>query len=138
MRLELTSRSSYAVRAVIAVARAQASGRAIVPAPEVASAMSIPPRFLPQVMSDLVRAGILTARIGRGGGYQLARPADQIAVLDIVEASEGDRRGVRCILRGTACGVGQVCDVHELFVGAQSALRERLAGATVADVLGSS
>jgi len=135
MRLELTSRSSYAIRAVIAIARAEAAGRPLVATPEIASAMSIPARFLPQVMGDLVRAGIVSARLGRGGGYRLARPPVEIPLLDIIEASEGETRGLRCILRGTACGQNGTCDVHALFVGAQEALLERLSGASVADVV---
>lgn len=134
MRLELTSRSSYAIRAVIAVARAD--GDAPVPVSRIAAEMGIPPRFLPQVMGDLVKAGLVSAQVGRTGGYRLGRPANTIGMLEIIEASEGDTRRLRCVLRGTACGLTKPCDVHAVFEAAQNALRERLAAATVADALG--
>ena len=50
--------------------------------------MVIPERFLPRVMADLVGAGLVIGRRGRTGGYRLARPAEQITLLDIISAAE--------------------------------------------------
>jgi Rrf2 family protein len=139
MRLELTSRSSYAIRAVIAIARAQrgepSGSPRPVPMSHIAEEMAIPPRFLPQVMGDLVRAGFVTAQVGRRGGYIMARRPEELPLLEVIEASEGDTRGLRCVLRGVACGVDGTCEVHGLFEQARSALRDRLQAATIADVL---
>ena len=139
MRLELTSRSSYAIRSVIAIARAErgepSGASRPVPMSRIADEMAIPVRFLPQVMGDLVRAGIVTAQVGRGGGYSMARLPADLPLLTVIEASEGDTRGLRCVLRGVACGANGTCEVHAVFDGARSALRDRLQGATIADIL---
>jgi Rrf2 family iron-sulfur cluster assembly transcriptional regulator len=138
MRLELTSRSSYAIRAVLAIARAERDELPValpVPMSRIADEMAIPRRFLPQVMGDLVRAGIVTARVGRGGGYALARSPGRLSILEVIEASEGDTRRVRCVLRGAACGAAEMCEVHEVVDEAQRALRDRLQRATLADLL---
>ncbi len=50
--------------------------------------MDIPGRFLPQVMADLVAAGLVEGRTGRTGGYRLARPAAAISLLDVIAAVE--------------------------------------------------
>jgi Rrf2 family protein len=136
MRLELTHRGAYAIRAVLTLARAD--GAHVVPARTIARRMDIPVRFLPQVLGDLSRAGIVEARLGRAGGYRLARDPGAISVLDIIEATEGDARRQTCVLTGQQCGGTDPCDVHPVFAEAQVAILDRLAGTTVADVLTSS
>lgn len=131
MRLELTRRSDYAIRAMIALAR---SGSPRLAAPHIAADMSIPVHFLPQVMSDLVAAGLVLAQPGRGGGYRLARPAAEVSVLDIVVATEGDTRRRTCVLRGAPCDVGRTCHVHDVFSRAQEALLAELAAARLSDL----
>lgn len=134
VRLELTRRGSYAIRAVLTLSRAERDD--VVPARRIAHEMHIPERFLPQVLGDLNRAGIVEARLGRAGGYRLARAARSISLLDIIEASEGDTRRQSCVLTGQPCGEAtQPCDVHEMFCAAQEAILERLASTSIADIL---
>ncbi len=135
--MELTHRGSYAIRAVLALARAE--GGDVVPARRIAKEMAIPVRFLPQVLGDLSRAGIVEARLGRAGGYRLSRPASAISMLDIIEAAEGDARRQTCVLSGKPCGQGsEPCDVHAMFFDAQEAILERLASTSVAEVVAGS
>jgi Rrf2 family protein len=96
--------------------------------------MDIPVLFLARVMSTLVRAGLVEATTGRRGGYCLARPAGAIAVLEIIEAAEGDARRRDCVLRGAPCGVGETCDAHEVFAAAREALIEVLQTASLEDL----
>jgi Rrf2 family protein len=133
MRLELTHRGSYAIRAVLTLARADADE--VVPARRIAKEMDIPVRFLPQVLGDLNRAGIVEARLGRAGGYRLSKPAADISLLDIIEAAEGDARRQTCVLSGKPCGGAEPCDVHEMFFDAQEAILRRLDGVSVAEVV---
>jgi Rrf2 family protein len=133
MRLELTRRGDYAVRAMLALASVD-GGTAPLSARRIAEQMAIPERFLPHVLRDLVRAGLVEARTGRTGGYRLARPADAIALLDVVEAAEGEAEPARCVLRGGPCRPDGRCAVHDVFAGAREAVRARLADTTLADV----
>jgi len=129
MRLELTRRGDYAMRAMLHLARTDEDA---VSATAIARSTQIPARFVGQVMGDLVRAGLVDARIGRRGGYWLARPAVDINLLEIVEAVEGDTRRKTCVLRDAACSREGACDVHEVFAAAQDALISRLSGSTLA------
>ncbi len=83
--------------------------------------MGIPARFLPQVMADLGRAGLVRAEPGRNGGHRLGRPAVDIDLLEIIEAVEGDSRRRTCVLRGGPCNAFGQCDVHAVFSAAQEA-----------------
>ena len=145
MRLELTRRGDYAVRAMLALARRSApalagrgpaSGNGLLSARRIADAMGIPVRFLPQVLSDLARAGLVEAMPGRAGGYRLTRPATAISLLEVIEAVEGDSRRQTCVLRGGPCGTDGHCDVHDVFFQGQEALRSYFARSMLADLAG--
>lgn len=130
MRLELTRRGDYAIRAVIALGRVDTGE--VMSAPRLAALTGIPPRFVAQVMAEIVRAGIAEARVGRSGGYRLARDAATITLLEVVEAVEGDPRRRVCVLRDSPCLRDGSCDVHSVFAAAQDALLLELAQATIA------
>ena len=132
MRLELTRRADYAVRAMLELARADAG---LVSGPAIAAAASIPRRFVAQVMGDLVGAGLAEARTGRSGGYRLSRPAERISILEVVEAVEGDARRRTCVLRAAPCLRDGACEVHAIFSAAQDALLDRLGAASLASVV---
>jgi Rrf2 family iron-sulfur cluster assembly transcriptional regulator len=132
MRLELTKRGDYAVRAMLALARGASNG--LLSARRIADAMSIPVRFLPQVLADLQRADLVEAMPGRSGGYRLARDASAISLLDVIEAVEGDTRRRSCVLRGGPCGTDGSCDVHDVFFAGQEALRSTFAASTLAEL----
>ena len=85
MRLELTRRGDYAVRAMLTLAR---PGAGQMTAAALAEATAIPSSYVPQVMGDLVRAGLVANRRGRTGGYALAAPPAEITLLAVVEAVE--------------------------------------------------
>jgi Rrf2 family protein len=132
VRLELTRRGDYAIRAMLALAEADETVWLSVP--RVSAAMTIPERFLPRVMADLVEAGLVVARRGRTGGYRLARPPVAISLLDIIDAAEPDPDPRTCVLRGGPCGVDGRCSVHDAFGDAREAMLRRLGATTLADV----
>jgi Rrf2 family protein len=132
MRLELTKRGDYAVRAMLALARAP-EGR-LLSVRRIAEDMTIPVRFLPQVMGDLVAAGLVEATTGRAGGYRIARPPAAVTILDVVEAVEGDSRRRSCVLRGGPCGADGYCDVHDVFFAAQDAMLDTLGSARLSEL----
>ncbi len=134
MRLELTKRGDYAVRAMIALARETSGG--LLSARRISNAMAIPVRFLPQVLTDLQRAGLVEAAPGRAGGYRLARAAAGISLLDVIEAVEGDSRRRTCVLRSGPCGRDGHCDVHDVFFSGQEALLTTLSAHSMAELAG--
>jgi len=132
MRLELTRRGDYAVRAMLALAQPGRDRPTSVR--EIATLMDIPVAFLPQVMAALGRAGLVESWTGRTGGYLLARRGDEISLLEVIEAVEADSRRASCVLRGGPCGRDGYCSAHGVFRDAQAAMLDRLSAATLADV----
>src|SRR5881392_2325010 len=66
------------------------------PASRLAEYHGVPPAYLAKHLQALAQAGIVESVPGRRGGYRLAKPADEITVLDVVLAVEGDRSSFRC------------------------------------------
>ena len=130
MKLVPTHRTDYGLRALIHLAR---QGRRV-KAVEIASAMGIPPTFLYQILQDLQRARLVTSQPGRSGGYALAIPAEEVTILQIVEALEGPVTEGECALRGGPCYWEDVCPLHRVWSGARQALADQLASATLAHV----
>jgi len=132
MRLDLTKRSDYAIRAMLALTMA---GNGLLSSRKIAEEMKIPPRFLPQIMGDLTRAGLVDAHPGRAGGYKLAQTPGSVTLLRVIEAVEGDPHRQICVMRGTTCGQDGECGVHDVFYAAESAILEKLNGATLQGII---
>jgi Rrf2 family transcriptional regulator, cysteine metabolism repressor len=84
--ISITSKSRYAVVAMAELAR---SGDRPVPIKELADRRRIPEQFLEQLFSTLRRAGLLSSHRGMKGGYTLARPPEEITVLEVVQTLDG-------------------------------------------------
>ena len=94
--LSITSKSPYAVRALVELHRMGEVDP--VPIAELAKRGAIPAQFLEQLFATLRRAGVLKSQRGVKGGYSFAKPAEEITVLEVVEQLDGplgaDARGV--------------------------------------------
>ena len=84
--ISVTSKSRYAVVALAELAR---SGDRPVPIAQVAERRDMPVQFLEQLFSTLRRDGLLQSHRGVKGGYTLAKPPDQITVLEVVQSLDG-------------------------------------------------
>lgn len=131
MELSLGRRADYALRAALDLARHTEGRRK---SREIGEEMDVPKSFLPQIMAQLVRSGIVESQAGPRGGYALARPAAQISLLEVVEAVEGDPVSTECVLRGGPCRWEGMCAVHVPWSRAQQALLERLDATSLAEV----
>jgi Rrf2 family cysteine metabolism transcriptional repressor len=85
--ISITTKSPYALSALVELHRQGTAGP--VPIAELARRREIPVQFLEQLFATLRRAGILRSQRGVKGGYTLARPADEVTVLELVELLDG-------------------------------------------------
>ncbi len=86
--LTISNKSRYGITALLALAEFYNSGRLSIK--DIASRCDIPHQFLEQIFNRLGKAGIIKSTRGKNGGYELAKPPEQITVLHIVNALEGD------------------------------------------------
>ncbi|HEX5369999.1 MAG TPA: Rrf2 family transcriptional regulator [Dehalococcoidia bacterium] len=121
MDLQLTRRGDYALRAALCLAKASPSG-AYRKLREIAAETAIPERYTHEIVSLLVRAGLVEAMAGKLGGYRLAREPASISLLEVIEAGEGSLRQDRCALSGGPCRQQTMCGVHQMLEEAARAL----------------
>ena len=97
------------------------SGDRPMPVKELVERRGIPGQFLEQLFSTLRRSALLSSHRGSKGGYTLSRPADEITVLEVVQALDGR--------------VGQEADeAGGIWAEGVNALREVFGGTTIADI----
>lgn len=102
--MKLSTKTDYAARAVLALARQYSAGVAVT-AGELARETQTPSSYLVQIMTDLRAQNIVKSHRGKSGGYQLARPPSAISLADVV-------RGVRGAILDISALSGSKCPLE--------------------------
>jgi Rrf2 family protein len=126
-----TAKADYAVRAGVELAAAAGETRT---ADEIAQSAGIPINFLENILAELKRAGVVQSRRGSGGGYLLARPADEITLADVIRAVEGPLANVRGISPDALVYEGASTRLRDVWVAVRASVRAVLERVTLADV----
>ena len=129
--MRVSARADYAVRAAVDLA---AATRLPVHAEEVAERQGIPLSFLVKILHELRLAGIVSSQRGPEGGYQLARPAEEISVADILRAVEGPLADVRGTPPEDVGYQGSAVPLQRVWVALRTNVRAVLETVTLADV----
>jgi len=132
--VRISAKTDYALRAAIELASIGSAEP--VKGEAIATAQGIPVRFLENILGDLRNAGIVESRRGVDGGYLLARPADQIALADVVRAVDGPLANVAGTKPNALTYEGSAEQLREVWVAVRAALRLVLEETTLADVAG--
>jgi len=131
--VRITAKADYAVRAAVELAAAEGSGRPV-KGEQLARNQDIPQNFLENILTELRRAGIIRTRRGADGGYQLARPAADITVADVLRAVEGPLAAVQGVRPDQLEYDGAAARLPEVWVALRSILRDVLEHVSVADI----
>lgn len=130
--MRLTRAGEYAIRCVLYLAMHR--DRELIGRKEIAEAMDMPAQFLGKVAQQLARAGIISIRQGSQGGYELARRPEDITLLAVIEAIDGEIFLNDCIHRPESCDRQTICSVHHVWDKARRQLRNTLGGVTLAEL----
>jgi Rrf2 family transcriptional regulator, iron-sulfur cluster assembly transcription factor len=75
----------------------------------------VPGPMLAKVLHRLARHGVVKGQPGPGGGYRLARPADEIRLREVVTLIEGPEFGMSCLFGLPQCSEESPCPLHGLW-----------------------
>ena len=104
--------------------------------PELATAMHLPPPTVSKVLNKLSRSGLLISHRGVVGGYNLARPAADITMTDIISAVDGPIAMTDCIEDSPGvCTLESICPARSSWQKINNAIRTALDGVTLSDVV---
>ena len=130
--MKLTAFTDYSLRVLIYLA-ARPGRRATIA--EVAGAFGISEHHLVKVVHFLGKSGWLSNVRGKGGGFELARPAERIGIADVVRDTEGEALLAECFGEdGVDCAISAVCKLRGILSEAQSAFYAVLARYTLEDL----
>ncbi|HVN60355.1 MAG TPA: Rrf2 family transcriptional regulator [Gaiellaceae bacterium] len=131
--MRVSAKVDYAVRAAIELA--VAAGEGPVKGERIATAQSIPPKFLENILLDLRHAGLVASQRGTEGGYWLARPPEEITVADVIRAVEGPIASVRGMRPDELEYTGSAEPLRDVWLDLRTALRGVLEHVTLADLV---
>lgn len=117
----LSKKSKYGLKAMLELAAVDAGQRPL-QAGELADRQRLPKKFLEAILLDLTRHGLLQSKLGRGGGYVLARKPGDITVGEIIRVLEGPLALIPCVSR-TAYRKCDEC-LDEATCGVRLAMKE--------------
>lgn len=104
----ISTKGRYALRVMIELAARE--GQGYVALKDVARRQEISEKYLEAIMKKLVMEGLVSGVRGKGGGYQLARSAEECTVGEILRATENNLTPVSCQGLGEAgCPRGERC-----------------------------
>lgn len=128
-----TVTSEYALRALVHLAR-EPEGKSVL-GQDLAKRAKIPANYLSKILWTLRNAGYLEATRGHGGGYRLARPADQIPLVEIVRQFEGVTAEPGCLLgEKHECSDKNPCSAHAAWKKVKEAYVEFIRSTTIAEI----
>src|SRR5438477_12506400 len=132
--MQIPRKIEYALRAMIHLADntgGVAGGRVI------AREEHIPKYYLEKVVRDLMRRGLVRARRGPGGGYQLARPPESVSFRDVIEAVEGPITLNVCVDGSSACNLQPSCRMFRVWEEGQRVLLDVFSRTMLSEVASS-
>ena len=111
---------------------------------DLAELQGVPLDYLAKIFTKLAKAKLVVATEGVRGGFRLARPSDEISVLDIVNAIDGQKqifdcreiRGRCALFEGSApdWALAGHCSIHTVMMTAQKRMEDALAQQTILDL----
>ena len=101
----------------------------------IASQTHVPAGYISKVLRDLVVAELVTSARGPRGGFRLARDAQEISILDVVNAVDPIRRILRCPIGNPRHT--QLCALHRRLDDAMATVEAALRSTSLAEILAS-
>jgi FeS assembly SUF system regulator len=134
--LRVAKLTDYATVVMTVLAAHQGSERGdVLSASELAERAGLETPTVAKVLKPLSQAGLVAATRGASGGYRLARPAEAIGLIEIVEALEGPLGMTECTVHTGNCGIEQSCGVRANWNRINDVVIEALRNVTLAQML---
>jgi Rrf2 family protein len=130
--MRMSAKAEYGVRAMSHLASVPPG--VLVKTDDLAKAQGIPAQFLVDILSDLRADRLVRSRRGRDGGYQLARPSDEISIADVLRCIDGPLASVRDIGLGDLPYSGPTVALTDVWRALRASMRSVLEETTLADV----
>lgn len=130
------SKLAQAGIAAVSYLAAVSSEKRLAGSAEIAEDRQLSRMLVAKVLTLLSAAKVVGGKPGPSGGYQLARPASEITLLDVVKVFEDPQNRVMCPFGPNWCGVGPNCPLHNSLMEMHQNALDRLANETFQQFIG--
>jgi Rrf2 family protein len=132
--LRINRQTDYAVRVILALANRKVGTR--MSSSAIQEEMLIPQSFMPRIVAKLANCNLVKTFTGRDGGLQLAHPAAEITLRNVVEAFEGPMLLSDCmqVKDEDDCPFQGNCHVRSKWGRVQIAMLREMASINFADL----
>lgn len=138
--MRLSKRGEYGLRAMITLAELKQNGNspAMMQIKEISQREQISPKFLEQILLTLKNAGLLHSKMGIGGGYYLAKQANEITLGQIFRVLDGPVAPIKCVSQMAYepcdCPDEQTCGLRLAMSDVRNAIADILDNTSLADI----
>lgn len=129
--MKLSTRSKYGLYAMYYLAAHQGEGPQTL---QNISTMGVPKQYLEQILGNLRRGGLVSTVRGAQGGYQMAREASAITLLDIIDAVEGPIELSECAADEHVCQKSDTCPVRWVWQRVSDSINHELEKIRLSDL----
>ena len=130
--LKLSKKADYGLIALRHLATHQ--GGEAVSATEIAEECGISTPLMAKILQKLARKGLVLARHGSSGGYQLARDPASISALEVIDAIDGPLFITSCVTSRGECGHTHTCTVREPLRRVNETILQVLGALTISEM----
>lgn len=130
--MRMSAKAEYAVRAMTQLASVDAG--VLVTTEDLAKSQGIPAQFLVDILAELRADRLVRSHRGREGGYELARPAAEISIADVLRCVDGPLASVRDIGLGDLPYSGATAALSDVWRALRASMRSVLEDTSLADV----
>ena len=134
--MRITTLAEYGVICALHLARRAAEGP--ITGRDIAESERLPGDYVEQILLRLRRAGLVRSTRGARGGYELARPAEQISIRNVIEASESTTFDLHCVTHPVGeerCSSSHNCSIRPVWMLLQRKIDDVLEGVRLSDLL---
>ena len=137
----ITQKTKYALKAMMVLADAAATGGSALRIEEIAQRSATPKRFLEHILLQIRNAGIIGSKRGRAGGYILLRDPGAVSIGELLRLVDGPIAPLPCLSRTAYqrcedCADEENCRVRKLFSDVFYAYLLMIESLTLADLAG--
>jgi Rrf2 family protein len=137
--MTLTKKGEYALRAMIQLGMARSLGKGVIPVSELAESNRLPLKFVERILLELREAGYVETQRGKLGGYQLAKPMDDIHMGELVRLIDGRLAPIACASETDysrcSCPDEEHCGLRMLMIDVRNAISNILDRYTLGQVV---
>ena len=134
--MRITTLAEYGV--ICALHLAQRAGEGPITGREIADLERLPADYVEQILIRLRRAGLVRSTRGARGGYAPARPATEISIRNVIEASETTTFDLHCVSHPVGeerCSSSHTCSIRPVWMLLQRKIDDVLDGVRLSDLL---